>query len=84
MERRGLAPASIRRKLSALSPQWRWISPRCTVYAMPKIVPFHEVGGPEVLKIEELPAPTPQKGEVRLKVEAIGLNRAEITSRKML
>ena len=44
---------------------------------MPKIVRFHQVGGPEVLKLEELPAPKPQKGEVLIKVEAIGLNRAE-------
>jgi NADPH:quinone reductase-like Zn-dependent oxidoreductase len=44
---------------------------------MPKVVRFHEVGGPEVLKFEEVPSPEPGKGEVRLKVEAIGLNRAE-------
>ena len=44
---------------------------------MPKIVRFHEVGGPEVLKLEELPAPKPQKDEVLIKVDAIGLNRAE-------
>ena len=29
------------------------------------------------LKIEDLPSKEPGKGEVRLKVEAIGLNRAE-------
>jgi NADPH:quinone reductase-like Zn-dependent oxidoreductase len=44
---------------------------------MPKIVRFHELGGPEVLKIEDLPSKEPGKGEVRLKVQAIGLNRAE-------
>jgi len=44
---------------------------------MPKIVRFHQVGGPEVLKLEELPAPKPQKGEVLIRVDAIGLNRAE-------
>ncbi len=44
---------------------------------MPDVVRFHEVGGPEVLKIEEVAVPLPDKGEVRLKVEAIGLNRAE-------
>ncbi len=49
---------------------------------MPKIVRFHEPGGPEVLKIEDLPLVEPGKGEVRLKVEAIGLNRAEIMFRK--
>ncbi|MCU1305789.1 MAG: putative oxidoreductase [Acidobacteriaceae bacterium] len=44
---------------------------------MPKIVRFHEVGGPEVLKIEEQPSKQPGKGEVRLQVGAAGLNRAE-------
>ena len=52
-----------------------------TVSGMPKIVRFHQVGGPEVLKLEELPAPQPQKGEVRIKVDAIGLNRAEVMFR---
>jgi hypothetical protein len=46
-----------------------------TVIGMPKIVRFHQVGGPEVLQLEELPAPQPGEGEVRIKVEAIGLNR---------
>ncbi len=44
---------------------------------MSKVVRFHEVGGPEVLKFEEVPAPAPGRGEVRLKVQGIGLNRAE-------
>jgi NADPH:quinone reductase-like Zn-dependent oxidoreductase len=44
---------------------------------MPKIVRFHEVGGPEVLRIEEEKSKQPGKGEVRLKVQAVGLNRAE-------
>jgi NADPH:quinone reductase-like Zn-dependent oxidoreductase len=44
---------------------------------MPKVVRFHGVGGPEVLKIEDVAVPQAGKGEVRLKVEAIGLNRAE-------
>jgi NADPH:quinone reductase-like Zn-dependent oxidoreductase len=52
-----------------------------TVLGMPKIVRFHEFGGPEVLKLEELPAPRPGKGEARIKVEAIGLNRAEVMFR---
>ena len=49
---------------------------------MPKIVRFHETGGPEVLKLEELPLAEPGAGEVRLKVEAIGLNRAEVMYRQ--
>ena len=54
---------------------WLTLAHRGTVYTMPKIVRFHQVGGPEVLKLEELPAPKPQKGEVLIKVDAIGLNR---------
>jgi NADPH:quinone reductase-like Zn-dependent oxidoreductase len=41
------------------------------------MVRFHEVGGPEVLRIEEEKQKQPGKGEVRLKVQAVGLNRAE-------
>jgi NADPH:quinone reductase-like Zn-dependent oxidoreductase len=47
-----------------------------------RIVRFHALGGPEVLKIEEGPIPEPGKGEVRLRVNAIGLNRAEVMFRK--
>lgn len=46
-----------------------------------RVVRFHELGGPDVLKIEEIPSPEPGKGEVRLRVEAIGLNRAEVMFR---
>jgi NADPH:quinone reductase-like Zn-dependent oxidoreductase len=49
---------------------------------MPKIVRFYETGGPEVLKSEESPLVEPGAGEVRLKVEALGLNRAEIMFRQ--
>lgn len=49
---------------------------------MPKIVRFHETGGAEVLKLENLPLEDPGEGEVRLKVEAIGLNRAEVMYRQ--
>lgn len=45
---------------------------------MPKRVRFHEIGGPEVLKIEEEPVRQPGQGEVRLKVQVVGLNRAEL------
>ena len=47
-----------------------------------KIVRFSQTGGPEVFKIEELPLPEPGQGEVRLRVHAIGLNRAEIMFRE--
>jgi NADPH:quinone reductase-like Zn-dependent oxidoreductase len=42
-----------------------------------KIIRFHRTGGPEVLQFDELPLPEPANGEVRLRVKAIGLNRAE-------
>jgi NADPH:quinone reductase-like Zn-dependent oxidoreductase len=49
---------------------------------MAKIVRFHTTGSADVLKLEDLPTPEPGEGEVRLKVEAIGLNRAEIMFRE--
>lgn len=45
---------------------------------MPKIVRFYEFGSADVLKLEDEPLKEPGAGEVRLKVEAIGLNRAEV------
>jgi NADPH:quinone reductase-like Zn-dependent oxidoreductase len=44
---------------------------------MPKIVRFHQIGGPENLKLEDTPSAQPGKGEVKLRVQAAGLNRAE-------
>lgn len=38
---------------------------------------FHELGGPDVLKIEDVEVSAPGAGEVLLRVEALGLNRAE-------
>ncbi|MDB5290990.1 MAG: Zn-dependent oxidoreductase, NADPH:quinone reductase [Phycisphaerales bacterium] len=44
---------------------------------MAKVVRFHEVGGPEVLRIEDVEIPPPGKGEVQIRIHALGLNRAE-------
>ena len=44
---------------------------------MPRIVRFHESGGPEKLRLEEAAAQQPGEGEVKLRVQATGLNRAE-------
>ena len=44
---------------------------------MSRIVRFYELGGPEVLKLEDVPLQQPGPGEVRLDVKACGLNRAE-------
>jgi len=51
---------------------------------MPRIVRFYKLGGPEVLQIEEEPLQDPGPGEVRLKVAAFGLNRAETLFRQGL
>lgn len=44
---------------------------------MSRVVRFYEHGGPEVLRIENVVVPTPAPGEVRIRVEALGINRAE-------
>ncbi|MBW4024033.1 MAG: zinc-dependent alcohol dehydrogenase family protein [Proteobacteria bacterium] len=44
---------------------------------MSKVVRFHRTGGPEVLEIDEVDLGAPGPGEIRLRVRAIGLNRAE-------
>ncbi|ASY66440.1 quinone oxidoreductase (plasmid) [Sinorhizobium sojae CCBAU 05684] len=38
---------------------------------------LYELGGPEVLRIEDVDVPEPGRGEVRIRVKALGLNRAE-------
>jgi len=44
---------------------------------MSRIVRFHRIGDPEVLQIDELEIGQPKAGEVRIRVRALGLNRAE-------
>ena len=44
---------------------------------MSRVVRFHRLGGPEVLQIEEVPDRALKEGELRVRIEAIGLNRAE-------
>lgn len=41
-------------------------------------------GGPEVLRVREVDEPSPGEGEVRVRIEAIGVNFAEVLSRKGL
>jgi len=48
---------------------------------MSRIVRFATYGGPEVLHIEDEPVPPPGSGELRIRIEAIGLNRAEAAFR---
>lgn len=44
---------------------------------MARVVRFHKTGGPEVLQIDEVNVGAPGAGELRLRVHALGLNRAE-------
>jgi NADPH:quinone reductase-like Zn-dependent oxidoreductase len=44
---------------------------------MSKVVRFHRIGGPEVLQIDDIDVREPKAGEVRIRVKALGLNRAE-------
>ena len=46
-----------------------------------KAIQIHEVGGPEVLKYEECPAPTPAAVQVLIQVQAIGVNFTDVNTR---
>ena len=47
-----------------------------------KAIQIHETGGPEVLKLADLPIPAPGPGQVLIRVEAIGVNFIEVYFRK--
>jgi NADPH:quinone reductase-like Zn-dependent oxidoreductase len=49
---------------------------------MARIVRFYEVGEPDVLRVEQAPVVDPGPGEVRIKVQTLGLNRAECLFRR--
>jgi NADPH:quinone reductase-like Zn-dependent oxidoreductase len=47
-----------------------------------KAAVIRQPGGPEVLKLENVPIPTPRNGEVLIRVKACGLNRSELFTRQ--
>jgi NADPH:quinone reductase-like Zn-dependent oxidoreductase len=49
-----------------------------------KAVIIREPGGPEVLRIERVPVPTPGPSQVLIRVKAFGLNRSELFTRQGL
>jgi len=46
-----------------------------------KVVRFHEYGGPDVLKVEDVPEPVPGPGEVRIRTEVIGVGIPDVLVR---
>jgi NADPH:quinone reductase len=46
-----------------------------------RAIRVHAAGGPEVLRIEEIPEPTPGAGEALVRVEAVGVNFIEVYQR---
>jgi len=47
-----------------------------------RAIRVHETGGPEVLRLDTVPDPTPAAGELLVDVEAIGINFIEIYQRE--
>jgi putative PIG3 family NAD(P)H quinone oxidoreductase len=47
-----------------------------------RAIVVREPGGPEVLELRGVPRPVPGKGEVRVRVAASGLNRADLVQRR--
>jgi NADPH2:quinone reductase len=52
-----------------------------TIPATMRAVVLDAPGPPEALRVREIPVPTPQAGEVLIKIEAFGLNRSEVHTR---
>ena len=47
-----------------------------------KAIRINETGGPEVMQLEEIETPAPQKDEVLIKVAAAGVTQADLTQRQ--
>ena len=46
-----------------------------------RAIVIREPGGPDVLELRDVPTPTPQRGEARVRVRATAVNRADLIQR---
>lgn len=46
-----------------------------------RAIRFHETGGPEVLRLDEIPRPKPGEGEIRVAIEHAGVNYIDVYRR---
>jgi NADPH:quinone reductase len=46
-----------------------------------RAIVIREPGGPEVLELRDVPTPTPQRGEARVRIRATAVNRADLIQR---
>jgi putative PIG3 family NAD(P)H quinone oxidoreductase len=46
-----------------------------------RAIVIREPGGPEVLELKDVPTPEPQRGEVRVRIRATAVNRADVLQR---
>ena len=54
---------------------------RAAISIVMRAIVIREPGGPEVLELREVPSPVPSRGEVRVRVRATAVNRADLLQR---
>ena len=47
-----------------------------------KAIKAHEIGGPEVLRYEDVPNPSPEPGHALIEIKSIGVNYTDVSSRR--
>ena len=71
----------IGRKIQATTPTIK-VSTQATMAQTMRAAVIYEAGGPEQLKLEDRPIPTPKDNEVLIHTRAFGLNRSEMFTRQ--
>ncbi|CAO2045274.1 unnamed protein product [Urochloa humidicola] len=75
-------PSSSRLRLRRCSLHRDPIPIRITMAAKAKAIRVHELGGPEVMRWEEVEVGDPKEGEIRIRTTAIGVNFIDVHFRK--